>query len=142
MDLKSLNILAPAESGTEVELEHPATREPLVDDKGTPWIIEVRGEDSETVRRVIKKQHDKRMDRARKGQKGGSDADLSESEQVQKLVAATIGWSGLVMDGEPYPFNAQNAHRLYSDPGFYWIVEQVQQAMSDRARFFTNGSKS
>ena len=137
MDLSKLDTLAPAESGTVVELEHPVTGEPIPDTS-----ITLRGEDSHAVRNVIRKQHDRRIEKMRKGKGAMSDSASLESEQVEKLVAATIDWKGIELDGEPLPFSAPNARKLYSDPRFPWLVEQVQTAMLDRERFFTNGSKS
>jgi hypothetical protein len=138
MDLSNLDTLSTAEAGTDVELEHPVTGEPIKDDDGKPWVISIRGSDSKTVRAIAKKQQNRFTERLRKrGQFG--DADTAESEAVEKLVAATIGWRGLVMDGKPYEFSPENAHKLYSDPRFPWIVEQVQAAMVDRKRFFSKG---
>jgi hypothetical protein len=138
LDLKSLDTQAPAESGTDVELEHPATGDPLKNDDGSKWIITVRGIDSKAVKDVQKKQQNRFSERLRKrGQFG--DAESNEKEQVERLVAATIGWKGLIMDGAQYEFSRENAEKLYGDPRFPWIVEQVNAAMVDRKRFFSKG---
>jgi hypothetical protein len=140
MDLAKLDTLNPAEEGTVVELEHPVTKDPIIGDDGKPWTISVRGEDSATVRTTVKKLSDKRWERLRKGKKYDSDQD--DADLVEKLASATIGWHGLILDGEPYQFSRENAKKLYADPRFPWIVEQVQLAMVDRQRFFTNASNS
>lgn len=142
LDLKNMTVMTPAEAGADVELEHPVSGEPLVNEDGSPWKISVRGEDSQAVRAVVKKQHDRRIEKMRKNKSGGFDSDTVEAEQTERLVAATIGWSGLVMDGKPYDFSIPNARKLYGNPEYIWIVEQVEKAMGDRQRFFTNASKS
>jgi hypothetical protein len=137
-DLSQLDTQAPAEEGIDVELEHPYTGEPIVNDDGTPWIIKVRGEDSATVVAVSKKQRNRISERIRKrGQVSG--AEEAEAAVIEKIVAATIGWKGLIMDGKPYEFSPQAAHSLYSDPRFPWVADQVFAAMVDRRRFFSKG---
>ncbi len=141
MDLSTLDTLNPAESGTSVEIENPFTGEPITDDSGKRWTISVRGEDSATVRAVVKKQQNKFTERLRKrGQFG--DADSVQQEQIERLEAATIGWENAPnLDGNPFGYSQENARKLYSDPRFSWVVEQVSQAMADRKRFFVKGSK-
>lgn len=139
-DLASLDTLSPAEQGAVVELENPVTGEIIYGDDMKPWSITIRGEDSASVRQVVRKQHDKRSEKIRKGRDWGFDSETIESETIDKLVAATIGWSGLVLDGKPFEYSVANARKLYGDERFPWIVEQVQKAMGDRKRFFKKAS--
>lgn len=141
-DLNDLDTMTPAEAGTVVELEHPITGEPLLDGEGNPWTITVRGEDSATVKAVIRKQQDRRSEKLRKGRGHVSDSESFDVERVEVLVAATIGWSGLTLDGALLEFNAKNARRVYGDDRFAWLVEQVEAAARDRKRFFSKPSSS
>lgn len=133
--------MTPAEAGTAVELEDPFSGDLILGDDGKPWTIYVRGEDSKTVRAVISRQHDRRTEKLWKGKKY-TDSVSADNDQTEKMVAATISWSGLVMDGAPYEFSIVNARALYGNPEYSWIGEQVQKAMLDRQRFFTSASKT
>jgi hypothetical protein len=141
LDLSTLDASTPAEEGSPVEIEHPVTGAPILNDDGKPWTIYVRGEDSPSVRDMLKRQHNKFTERLRKrGQLG--DADSAEQERVEKMQAATIRWENAPdLDSEPFPYSNANARKLYSDPRFPWVAEQVQSAMTDRKRFFSKGLK-
>ncbi len=141
LDLNTLDAANPAEEGGPVEIEHPITGAPILNDSGKPWTIYVRGEDSPSVRDIIKRQHNKWTERLRKrGQL--SDADSAQQERVEKLQAATIRWENAPqLDGGPFEYTNDNARKLYADPRFPWVLEQVESAMVDRKRFFSKGSK-
>lgn len=140
LDLNDLNVVAAAERASIVELEHPATGKPLLDDEKRPYYVEILGEDSAAVAKLDRKHADARADRIRRGKDWGTDSETLEGEAVQRLFAATVSWYLPPLDGETVEFNHKNAHRIYGDPKFAWIVEQVGKAMKDRKRFFSAAS--
>lgn len=63
--------------------------------------------------------------------------DPTEAEEIEVdlLVAATIGWSGLVLGGKPLEYSPAAARDLYSDPKRRWLREQVKAALDDKELF-------
>lgn len=141
-DFGDLDTKTSAEAGTVVHLEHPGTGDPLYDEKQNAITITVLGSDSDKVRGVARKQADKRFEQARKSRGLAIDSASIESDAIARMVAATVAWSGVKLDGEVLECTEQNARKLYSDPRFPWIAEQVEKAIEDRQRFFKTVSQS
>lgn len=142
-DLNELDTKAPAERGIVVELEHPKTPlVPWVDDQGVPYSITILGGDAGKVRAVARKQLDKQITLLRKKGEMG-DAESGEQDIVERLAKATIAWHLPPLDGQTLPAPDERlARKLYNDPRFPWIVEQLQRALNDRSRLFTTPSTS
>lgn len=141
LDLNDLNVAAAASRGTFVELEHPVTGEPLLDADGKPYGVEVLGDDSPEVRKIERKQADKRAEKLRRGNIDASlKQDALEQDRIERLIVATKSWYLPPLGGEPLPFTPQNARRVYGSDDLAWIPEQLEKAMRDRARFFSTGS--
>ncbi len=136
LDLRQLDVVAAAESGTIVELLHPGTRKPLRDDEQKPYFVEIYSFDASSVRDLEKRFQNKRNEAIRKQKDAGLDVDTLETETVAKLSAATIRWYLPPVDGETLECTHANKKRVYGDPGFVWIAEQLIDAGKDRARFF------
>lgn len=140
-DFTDLDTKTAADAGTVVHLEHPGTGDPLYDEKQNPITITVLGSDSEKVRKLVRQQADKRFERMRRQKEGVTSAAI-ESDAVARMVAATVAWQGVKLDGQVLECNEQNARKLYGDPRFPWIAEQVEKAIEDRQRFFKSASQS
>lgn len=143
LDLSTLDTKAAAEQGIVVELEHPFNpTAPFVDDEGNPYYIKILGSDAGKVREKSRKQVDRILSLLHKGRAPG-DSETGERDNVDRLAAATIEWNLPALDGQPMPPASEHAARkLYSDPRFPWIVEQLTKAINDRARFFSKSSTS
>ena len=142
-DLSTLDTKAPAEQGLVVELENPFEPEkPFVDDDGVPYSITILGADAGKVRAAEKKQLNRILTAIRKNK--DADAEAGEQDNIEKLAAATLAWHLPSVDGEvlPNPPTERAARKLYSDPRFPWIVEQLTKRIGDRARFFKKSSSS
>jgi len=140
-DLTQLDTQTPADHGAVVELENPFTNDPLADDDGKLVTWTLRGEDSPAVRKVVRRQQDKRNERIQKGRGADLDAATLEGQTVERLLAATITYSdNWALDGNPLPYTQENARKLLTDPRFSWLVEQLTRAMGDRRRFLPTGS--
>lgn len=140
-DLSSRDTKLAAEQGVVVELEDPFdSGTPLLDDEGKPYTITILGSDAGPVRLKARKQLDQYLEAVRKNKNPG-DAEKNEKELVDRLAAATIAWHMPPLDGAQLPEPTEHiARKLYSDPRFPWIVEQLAKAMGDRARFFKTSS--
>lgn len=142
IDLAAFDTKSAAERGIKVELESPFTNLPFVDDEGKPYFIRILGSDADKVREKSRKQLDKYIELIRKNQNPG-DSLAGEADNIDKLAIATIEWHLPPLDGQPMPTASVSAARkLYSDPRFPWIVEQLTKAINDRTRFFGPSSTS
>lgn len=139
LDLSTFDTKTAAEAGTFVHLESPATGEPLYDDASQPIGITILGGDSEKVRRELRKISDRKIERIRKGQ-SLPDAEASRKEDIAVMAAATVSWQGLVVDGVALECTESAARKLYGDPRFPWIMEQLEKVLGDRKRFFATSS--
>lgn len=128
-----LNDLKPtkANSGAEMQLIDPSTDEPI-----PGWTITLLGIDSDVYQDIQRRKQQTYLDRAAKGKKAGNlDAKKLASDSLEELVACTVGWTGLSLDGEePLEFSADNARMVYEQ--WSWIKEQAQAFVNDRANFF------
>lgn len=128
-DLSKLNTAAVAEEGAELDVLHPVENIPI----GVKIVL--AGKDSDRFQKFVRKQANKRTSKWRPGQKLSFTAEEQEQEKVDLLVACTISWSGVVMNGEEIPFSPEAAKELYSNPGFSWLVEQIDEFIGDREHF-------
>lgn len=134
---------AAAERGIVVPWEDPETKEEIVDEDGTAVTFTLVGGDADKVAAKTDKNLNKFFDRLSKGRKNDRRAQESREELIDRLAAATIAWSpNWTYDGQVLECNEHNARKVYSDPRFRWLLEQMQGVVDDRARFFTKSSTS
>lgn len=114
----------------EVRIKHPET--------GAPTSIVIRIASPEhPARKAIEHA---RQRRARKVFAQTNRVPVDEpSEDVERenemLVAATLGWSGMLAGGVPLEFSKDAAAKLYADPKRGWLREQVLAALNARDNF-------
>lgn len=127
MDLTKLNLTEASEIGAELELEHPITGEKL------DAVIHLAGTDSAAYRGKQKEIQSKRIAKLARGKK--ADFSNSDDEECELLASCTLGWSGIFNGKEEVKFSHAAAKKLYLES--YWIREQVDSFIGDRANFFT-----
>jgi hypothetical protein len=142
LDLNNLDAKAAAESGARIELIDPRNGDPLVDDAGKPYYVDLIGTDSAKLRAISKRVVERRVTDIRKGRNVDYDADAEAAERVKLYAAATIGWYLPTLDGQQLEFSEKVAKSLYADERFPWLVEQIDKAIADRQRFFKKASAS
>lgn len=126
-----LSILEPAEGAT-IQLRHPVTNEPLVDDAG-PVTIDIVGVDSPKFQARQRVLTNKRLATAG-NRKSKITAEDLEEEGIATVAACITGWSANVeLDKKPVEFSRANAKLLITR--LRWIGEQVDIAIADRANF-------
>ena len=64
-----------------------------------------------------------------------SDPQEDEIDQTEFIATCTLGWTGLAVDGAALPFAIGAPLKLYSDPRFRWLRDQVLEAMDKRELF-------
>jgi hypothetical protein len=139
-DLSSLDTKTPSEQGIVVHLESPADGSLLYSEDGKPVTITILGDDSEKIRKFVRKAQDQRIERMQKNRPVDVSLLTLENEQARKLALATVAWSEIVFDGAALECTEANAYRVYTDPRVPWLVEQLIRAGSDRSRFFKRAS--
>ena len=114
----------------EVEIKDPVTN------AGTGIIFKLGGPEYGPRKRIVS-DRTRRMavTASRTGKVPIPGPEEAEELETDLLVAATIGWSGLVLHGEPLPFSKEAALKLYTDPRRRWLRQQVKDALDDRENF-------
>lgn len=135
MKISDLNIGKAVEDGVWVDILMHGDRPDLGLHEGGPSGLRVR------VRSTDSRQFREAASRLAKTALKRKAADISfedaERVNVDAVLAATVDWQGIEdEDGQPLPFNEANGRRIYSDPGFKWIADQVNAASGERRRFF------
>jgi hypothetical protein len=138
VDLSDFDLAKGAESGADLALRNPVTDEPLLTEDGAQITIRLVGMDSGAYRRALHQIQNRKLGRLTRGK--SPSMELVERDELELLAACTVGWSGVVVDGAPLEFSAQNAVSLYER--FRWIKEQVDAYIGDRENFFQNASNA
>lgn len=142
MDLLQFDTKAAAEAGYRHNLENPFTLEPMLDDNGDPYYIDVVGGDAGDVVAISRQIADQRMERIQKTKSIVVESTLTRQEDVQIIAAATRGWYLPPIDGESIPWSKDNAKKILADPRFPWIMEQLNKVIGERKRFFRKSSSA
>jgi len=126
MDLTQFDVVSPANEGVWMNLEHPVTGEPL------DVRIKLAGIDSDYYKKELRKQQNKKF---KKGFRKLSAEEL-EADTIELLVACTLDWEGVELEGQALECNPENVRKIYKR--FPWIKEQVDNFINDRANFLKN----
>lgn len=112
---------------------------PLVNSRGKPVEITVKGPDSADYVRLVRHQIKKRM--ARSGAPTDEQLAEDEGDLIELLVTCTLGWNGILDKGnqEPVLFTPDACRKLYRD--FPVIRDQVDSFIANRANFTLASSK-
>lgn len=71
------------------------------------------------------------------------DPEEQAGQNIDNLIALTLGWSGYTDDaGVEIPFSAAAAQALYGDDTMAWLVDQLQAALNEKERFMTRSAKA
>ena len=69
------------------------------------------------------------------------DPAVSEERKPKDLAGLTLGWSGYIDEqGTTVQFSSATAQELYSDPEMQWLVDQVEEALGNKALFTRSAS--
>lgn len=132
MDLDNLDLEQKSEEGASLQLEHPVTGLPL-EHEGKPMIIVLAGADSKVYRSKQKDFQNRRLQNLSRGKK--ADYTNLDAENIELLAVCTLSWSGIVAGGKELKYSVGAARELYEK--HYWIREQVEAFVGERANFFT-----
>lgn len=104
----------------------------------TSMVVTLAGPEHPARKRlVLSRQRKLRQALSRTGKLPVSDPEEDDAEQVDMLVACTLGWVGAAV-----PFTPAAARQLYEDPKRRWLRDQVQTALDERALFTQASAKA
>jgi hypothetical protein len=70
-----------------------------------------------------------------------SDPVDDQDDETDYLVASTVGWN-ITQGGQPVPFSAEAARRLYTDPKKQWLRAQVLAGINKSELFIASSAKA
>lgn len=129
MDLADLDPRPLANAGVEMKIKHPTTQAPITNANGEEMSIKVIGGDSDKVAKI----KNAMVDRFVQQGKLTKTAAKQDEERIDFCVQCTLGWSGILYNGQPLEFTAANAKTLYTNLG--WLREQVDIFIGQRENF-------
>ena len=133
MDISSLDVRAAAEAARDMPLRHPGTGEE------TGAIFKVLGFDAPAVVDAGR-EHDRAFAAMSKDKR----PDMMGQIEARKRVlarAALVDWNGFVWEGDEREFDAGLAAKIIDNPGFSWVVDQINAFGGDRSNLFTKPPK-
>lgn len=117
---------------TEVRIKDPKTG------AATTMLVTLAGPEHPARKRItMARQRKLRQQISRTGKVPMSDPEDDEADQVDLLVASTIGWTGAAV-----PFSTKAAADLYNDPKRRWLRDQLQTALDDRELFTRSSARN
>lgn len=109
----------------ELRIKNPSTGAP------TPMLVTLAGPEHPDRKRItFARQRRLRAALSKTGKLQVNDPEDDEAEELDTLVACTLGWQGA-----PVAYSAAECRRLYGDPKRRWLRDQVQAALQERELF-------
>ena len=129
MDLKNLT---PTSDTVEVEILHPTTLEPLLNDNSKPMVITMYAPHSKEYKAAVHEQTNKRLKQAQSKKKVDLTAEDIEEATLDLFAKTTKSWN-ITYDGEEPDFSVSKAKEIYSE--VFWIRDQIDEAVSNSLNF-------
>jgi len=123
MDLNKFTNTDKANDGQWLELEDIETSEPM------DVHIKLAGSDSDAYKKELRRQQDKAI---KKGIKNKT-AEQFDNEGISLLVACTLDWKNIEINGDVLECTPENARWIYKNAPM--IREQVDEFVGDRSNF-------
>ena len=121
------------DQGQKLEVRHPATGDVLRHDDGRPYTITLVGKDSDKFLQLQRQIQDRRMAAVARTRQAAL-ATLSEKDEVDLLVNATITWDVVFGDNGSSDPKPDNYRRAYTT--LRWLRRQVDEFVGNPANFF------
>ena len=141
MDLMDMMAVKTAQP---IELEHPTTYEPVLDDKGKPATVSVWGPQSPPMNAVEKSISNDMLERASRSRGGRFKMDAASTERYarSRFMARIDGWAGLSMGGKPFTYNDANKTLVCDDNKFSLVKQMFEAAFTDDSAFLATNSSA
>jgi hypothetical protein len=121
------------DEGQKMEVRHPGTGDVLRHDDGRPYTITLVGKDSDRFLQLQRQIQDRRLTAMARTRQPMT-ASLSERDEVDLLVNATLTWDVVFGDNgssEPKPDNYRRAYT-----SLRWLRKQVDEFVGSPSNFF------
>jgi len=136
IDIGSLEI-SNADEPVDVQIRHPSTWQPL-------------GITFHVIRRDTKAGKRAMLQAVRENQKEEGESDDDYGARIETILSAYMvsGWTTdeedncVPRNGERLEFSRENALSLLSDPGYFWMAQQVNSVVQSHDIFFGKPTKS
>lgn len=129
MDLKDLT---PISDTVDVNIVHPTTLEPLLNDNSDPMVITMYAPHSKEYKAAVHEQTNKRLKQAQSKKKVDLTAEDIEDATLDLFAKTTKSWN-ITYDGEEPDFSVSKAKEIYSE--VFWIRDQIDEAVSNSLSF-------
>lgn len=117
-------------SAGEYVVKHPETNQP------TPIVMTLAGPEHPNRKKIVfAAQRRMRKVLQQTGKLQLADPEEEEAEEVDMLVACTLGWKGVSVGGKALAYSPEAARSLYSDPKRRWLRDQIKAAINEREHF-------
>jgi|TARA_R110000824_G_scaffold80100_1_gene201664 hypothetical protein len=129
-----LNDLKPKTEDITVNLIHPGSGEPLVNDdkEKSNMTITVMSPNSAEYKKILHAQTNKRLKAMQGRRKKDITAEELEASGLDLIVATTKAWN-ITLGGEKPEFNANKVREVYKT--YSWIGSQIDEAVEDNEAF-------
>ncbi len=129
LDLKTLNTAVTSDAGISFNIRHPETNAKL------PLSITILGADSDAYQRVSDASLNTVLKDMAKGKKTARTASDIRDERISAISGCVVKWEGFSEDGTELECTTENKIRIFGDRGYGWLLDQVDEAIRDRANF-------
>lgn len=113
----------------------------LPNGEDTGIVFTVTGQDSREFKDTAKKWAAKQLEQSADRKKQNINIDEIEKQRIELAVACIIDWKGVQENDEDVPFSKQKCKELLSIPELSFIIDQVEQFVTERANFFRKAEK-
>lgn len=127
MDFANLDTADLANEGAVMPVHGP-DGQPVLQEDGSPVTLTLLGDDSDALVKF-----DRITTNAHLRGSQTITAELAEAKQINRLARACVGWTGVILDGEPLKHSEDSAKVLFKR--FRWLRQQAAMFISDRANF-------
>ncbi len=128
-DITTLNTAKAANEGVTITLRHPETNAKL------PLKVTILGADSDKYRRVSDASLNAVFKEIAKTGKTVRTAEDVREEKINAVCDCITGWESYA-DGEtPLDCTPENKLAVLSNPGYGWMLDQIDAGIRDRANF-------
>lgn len=127
MDLNKLDLTKASNEGTWYTLKHPVSNEDL------PMKIKIIGKDSDKFVKLSEDFRRSTLEDMKANKTTEQRIQTSKEYGDSLLIACTIEWQGIELDGKKLDCTSDNVKLVYQR--FGWIKEQIDTAIADRANF-------
>ena len=129
MDLKDF---APKSDEIVVEIKHPISKEPLMNDDGTPMVITIYAQHSKVYKKAQRELIGKRLKEAQESGSKEIDYEQLEEAALELMVKTTKSWD-ITYEGKKPKLTEAKARQIYDE--VFWIKNQIEEAAATSLDF-------